>query len=161
MKLTHSIVIDAPKDVVWEYVDDPERIKLWMHGVEENEVIHDTGGVGTTFRMAIREGRKLTEYQGEVTARDPGRHLQVQMSGGCSSAGPMTVDYTVSDAPSGGTELDYLFRMQATGIWALMGPIGRLFGKMMIRKFFRSLKRMAEEEARTGRSPVAAEAVAG
>ena len=82
MVVRHRLEIEAPIGRVFALVDDPQKIKLWMHGLEET--VYRTprskaNPVGTRFTQRIRRGRQVAEYDGEVTAYDKPRHLAVRM----------------------------------------------------------------------------------
>jgi carbon monoxide dehydrogenase subunit G len=121
-----------------------------MKGLLENEQ-SEPRGVGSTFRMRIQEGRKAADYDGEVTAYDPPRHLAVRFGGGALPKGMcMRVDYRLT--PLGGrTRLDYVAEADTARlpwVFKLLMPLAQLFGRLQLRGFLRTLQRLAEEEGR-------------
>lgn len=77
MTVTYSQEIVAPIDRVFDLIDDDQKIKLWMDGLEETiypEGLDREQAVGTTFKQRIREGGRVVEYDGEVTAYDRPHH---------------------------------------------------------------------------------------
>ena len=77
MATRHTLDINAPVEAAFDAVEDPEKIKLWAEGVEE--IIYPYGldeqnRVGTRFTQRIREGGRVEEYEGVVTAYDRPRH---------------------------------------------------------------------------------------
>ena len=144
MVIRRSLDIDAPIAKVFALVDDPERIKLWMKGLEET--VYPTppnrdDPVGTRFKQRIREGRRVAEYDGEVTAYEKPTHLAVRIG---SEKFSFDVDYRLSDL-GGRTHLDYTAQGSTPGGLAAVGNVlfswlaGRIAGKQMKR-----LKKLAE-----------------
>ena len=148
MRIAKTVEIACAPEQLWPFLDEPEKQKRWMKGLLANE---QTGprGVGSTFRMTIQEGRKAAEYQGEVTAYDPPRHLAVRFGGGAFPKGMcMHVDYRLVPQV-GRTRLDYV--AEAGGarlpwVFRLLMPLLQLFSRLQLNSFLRTLKRLAEEE---------------
>lgn len=144
MPLTFSQHIEAPIERVFELLDDDEQLKLWMDGVEETtypDGRNVTDPVGTRFRMKIREGGRVQEYDGEVVAYAPPRHLAITIG---NAMFRMRVDYRLS-AENGGTRLDYTCEPEYTN-W-LIRLIGLCFGwltRRILRRQMLKLKSVAE-----------------
>jgi len=69
MKLTYNFEINAPVGKAFEFVNDSDKLKLWMKGLEKIEVISENDSdnpVGTKFRQHIRKGGKILHYDGEI-----------------------------------------------------------------------------------------------
>jgi carbon monoxide dehydrogenase subunit G len=149
MRIAKTVEIACAPEQLWPFLDEPEKQKLWMKGLLESEH-NGPRGVGSTFRMKIQEGRKAAEYQGEVTAYDPPRHLAVRFGGGALKGMCMGVDYRLTPV-DGRTRLDYVAGADASCLpWGLrlLMPLVQLFGRLQLRGFLRTLKRLAEEEGR-------------
>ena len=74
MRYTANNEIDCTPEQLWPWLAETERMKQWMKGLEE--IVPDAPGPvrsGATFRMRIREGRKVTEYGEELLAYEPPR----------------------------------------------------------------------------------------
>lgn len=149
MNINYSTEINAPSNVLWTWLDDSEKIKLWMKGVEDDVPTSDgPRRVGSTFRMKIREGRKVTEYDGTITAYEPCRYLAIDMVGGCMGPMTMHVDYRLEEVGAGRTRLDYSCRASdVPALWRALGLLFRPMVKMQLKGFMRTLKMRAEEEA--------------
>lgn len=66
-----TITVNAPIEKTFSLVDDAEKLKLWMDGLMDTEYTSPSdpaNPLGTTFRQKIKEGGRVTEYEGEVTA---------------------------------------------------------------------------------------------
>lgn len=149
--IQYTAYFTSPPEAVFPYLEDSDKIKQWMTGVERDEATSDgPTRVGSTFEMDIKEGRKLTTYQGEVTKYEPNRLMGVKLVGGCGKT-PMTMfaDYELTRTESGGTKLDYECRCELPSgfLFKLLGPLFKFMGKAMIKKFMRNLKRLVDTPA--------------
>jgi uncharacterized protein YndB with AHSA1/START domain len=75
MRFQTRVLIAAPRERVFAYLDDPELLKKWLGGFQE--LVFEKPGipraVGTLFRLRIRAGLRATNYAGGVIAyRPPG-----------------------------------------------------------------------------------------
>ena len=148
MQLKHSTEIACTPDRVWTWIEEPDKQIQCMKGVVSNESTNDVTGVGATFPMKIKEGRKISAYDGEITKWEPHRFMSVELVGGCFKATQaMQVDYELTETHTG-TRLDYSASadMGDSLLWKLMGPLFTLFGRFQIKSFFRRLKELAEAE---------------
>ncbi len=78
MKNTCAIDIEAPITKVFDFINDENKHKLWVDGLEET--IREPGykskhPVGSKFQQKIREGKKVEVYDGVVTAFNRPHHL--------------------------------------------------------------------------------------
>ena len=144
MRCTHTINIEAPIEKVFGLVHDPENLKLWLDGVEETtftEPFDPANPIGARFKQKIREGGRLAEYDGEVTAFAPPKHLGVRIFNKVFS---VQVDYHFT--PSGmGTRLDYAADLSCGNwIFRFLAFLFSWFTKRMLRKALVKLKALAE-----------------
>jgi carbon monoxide dehydrogenase subunit G len=149
MRFTYSNDFACSQERLWRFLEEPELQKQWMKGVLENQPTSEgPRGVGSTFRMKIQEGRKVADYDGKVTAYDKPRQLAVDLSGGNFPAGMVVrVDYQLTPN-QGGTHLDYVAEMvmgcKPPWWMRLMMPLGKIFMRLQLRGFMKTLKRLAE-----------------
>ncbi len=146
--ITYSQEISAPIETVFELVDYPENMKLWMDGLEEtiytSELDRDNP-VGTTFKQRIREGGRVAEYDGEVVGYDRPNYIGVTIG---SKAFQMQADYRFSSTPSG-TRLDYSAEMVTSTWWVrIIGRLMNWFTRRILTKQMAKLKEVAEARAR-------------
>ena len=138
------IQIDASPDAVFELLADNTRRGEWAEGMETFDYTSDfdpDDAVGTTFTQRIREGGRVTEYHGEITAYDPPKTWGSQVSGGSYS---MVVEYhlTVAD---GGTEVVSVVEVDSSSFFVrVMGFLFSWFTKWLGRKQLRKLKELVE-----------------
>ena len=150
MVVRHRLEIEAPIGRVFALVDDPQKIKLWMHGLEET--VYRTprskaNPVGTRFTQRIRRGRQVAEYDGEVTAYDKPRHLAVRMG---NEKFAFDVDYRLRDLGDR-TQLDYTATgADATGLARPAAAFFAFVARRIASKQMRRLKKIAESGAPAG-----------
>ncbi len=72
MRIDCSVVIDAPREAVWDYATDPAGIVEFMEGLTRWEVAseHDRG-LGARYRILIRVGSADVGGLVEVVEWDP------------------------------------------------------------------------------------------
>jgi len=144
MQFESSHLIAAPVERVWQFLDDDEKRKLWMPEVEDT--VYPDGNdkenpVGVRFRQRIREGGRISEYEGEVTAYNPPSLLGVRLSNPQFAS---DVIYRLRQE-DGGTRLDYSAELSLNSwIAKVMGVIARPLTSSIIRRHMRNLKRVAE-----------------
>lgn len=144
MAITFSQHIAAPIERVFACVDDDSNQRAWMDGLVE--MIYPDGSnaekrAGTKFRQRLREGGRVVEYEGEVTAYERPRRLGMRIGNAMFS---VQVDYRFS-TEGGGTRLDYRAGI-ATHNW-FAKAMGFLFGwltRRILRKQMAKLKALAE-----------------
>ena len=148
MRMRQTIEIGCPPEHVWPYLEDTEKAKLWMKDVVYDVPTNEARtGLGATFRMSIKEGRKVQSYDGEIIAYEPNRIMGIRMAGGCFSENmSMTVYYRLEEIADGRTRLEYEGSGDLPGLWKLLGPLLMLFGRMKCRSYLRALKDVAESE---------------
>jgi uncharacterized protein YndB with AHSA1/START domain len=151
MRIVETAVFNCPRERLWSYIEEPEKQKLWLKGVLSNESTSpDISGVGSTFLLKIQEGRRVATYEGEVTEHDRPRRLEIRMWGGNFPKGMvMRVDYQLTEI-EGGTRLDYTGTVEGKRpgfLMRLMMPLFKLFGRMQLRSFLRTLKQLVEAPA--------------
>jgi carbon monoxide dehydrogenase subunit G len=144
MKYTYTLVINAPIEKVFDLIHDPEKHKLWLQGVEETRYLGEydpANPVGTKFKQKIREGGKVKEYDGKVTAFARPKHLGIRLFAPQFS---VQVDYRLTPLDSG-TRLDYSAEAHC-GHWLfrIMARIFSFFMRGILKKQMRKLKELAE-----------------
>jgi carbon monoxide dehydrogenase subunit G len=138
---------------LWPFLDDAEKQKLWLTTlVDITPTSEWTRTVGSTFDMRVREGRRVSHYEGRIDAYEPERHLGVSFWGGRFARGVvMKVDYRLADLGTR-TRLEYHAEVDTDPLPApvkLAIPLARVFTFFQLRYFMRNLKRLAEAAART------------
>ena len=150
MKSEFTTTLRCGPEDLWLFLDEPELQKQWMKGLQDTRIMGEEGPVeGAAFRMRIRQGGRIAEYQGEITCHDRPRHLAVRFWGGSMRPGmAVRVDYRLT--PEGDrTRLDIVSELEASslGLGArLLLPLALLFNRLQMKGFLRELKRLAEAQ---------------
>ena len=146
-RLTLTQEIEAPIETVFDLISDERNLKLWMDGLEETVYTSDIdreNPLGATFIRRIREGRRLSEYRGEVTAHDRPAHLAATIR---SSQFAMTVDYRLEPL-AGGTRLTYSAELgEASWIARVFAFLFGWLTRRILRKQVAKLKAVSESRA--------------
>ena len=146
MRITYQLDIEAPIGTVFEQIDDDEKLKLWMEGLEET--IYPSGRdlqnpLGTKFVQKIREGGRVGEYEGEVIAYEKPTRLAIDIG---NRQFTMRVDYRLSPT-SKGTRLDYSVEtIKATWFVRLLGKLFSGFSRRLLDRQMKKLKELAESQ---------------
>ena len=102
MKVSISIDINNSPEVVFQWLEKPEKAQAWMTSVAKTEITLQTPEmVGTTFREIIEENGKGLEMQGIVTGFEPGKSISFHLN---SRIHTVDVEHRVEKS-SGGTRL--------------------------------------------------------
>jgi hypothetical protein len=155
MRTEYRIEIGCSPRELWPFLDEAEKQRAWLTTlVDIVPTSKRPRAVGSTFDLRVREGRRVTNYEGRINAYDPPRHLGVSFWGGAFPANMlMHVDYRIAELPSG-CRLEYYAEVnleQMRGPIKLAVPIARVFTYFQLRHLMRNLKRAAEEAARARR----------
>lgn len=148
-------ILCLPRDL-WPFLDEAEKQRAWLTTlVDIVPTSKQPRAVGSTFDLRVREGRRITSYEGRINAYDPPRHLGVSFWGGAFPPNMvMRVDYRIAGTEKG-CRLEYYADVnldQLRGPIKLALPIARVFTYFQLRHFMRNLKRAAEE-AKQGKGP--------
>ena len=138
------IQIDASPEAVFDLIADNTRRGEWAEGMETFDYTSDfdpNDAVGTTFTQRIREGGRVTEYHGEITAYDPPKAWGAKVVGGSYS---MVVEYHLTPA-NGGTQVVNVVDVDSSSWFVrVMGFLFSWFTKWLGRKQLRKLKELVE-----------------
>jgi carbon monoxide dehydrogenase subunit G len=139
--------IQAPPDRVWHWLTDAERMREWMPELVATDHDGNASGQGATFVMTLREGGKLTTYEGEVTQWEPGRILGLKFTGGSLMKDQeMLVDYVLTNGGNR-TLIKHAFAVETKGVWQFLEPIMEPLAKRPAVKHLSQLKTCVEAES--------------
>lgn len=145
MRMTTSKIIGCPPSALWPWIDELERCKQWMRGLEDAQPVSaGPKGVGHRSTLFIREGGKLQEYAQTILEYEPERRFKMRMEGGCLRGSVVVVDYVLTDLHDGRTRLDYECTAEMKGFLRFVGPLFAILGRMQVRMFFKKLEQLAE-----------------
>ena len=148
----NETVVNAPRDVVWEVLEDPYAYPRWVVGTDRT-VEADTGwpAAGTKFKVHVALGYHDYTHSEEV---DPRRRIVLNTAGGPWGAAKVTI--MLQDAPGERTHVTLV--EDPTGIlkplkWFPPAHLGiRLRNVESLRRF----RRIAEARAVRARAKAAA-----
>jgi carbon monoxide dehydrogenase subunit G len=106
MQLSGRVVIQAPRQKVWEFLTDPHQVSQCAPGIESIDIIE----VGKKFRAvaAIGFGSVKARFTGDaefVELDAPNRALIKAHGSAPGSAADVVSEMKLSDTPEGGTEM--------------------------------------------------------
>lgn len=147
LEISHHQEIIAPIDVVFSYLSDDEKMKLWMEGLESVEYPKGKKTeikAGTKFIHSIKEGLNTQTYKGIVSAYEPPSLLAVKLS---HPAHRIKVTYELTSLGRK-TELDYHCELEYTSFYyRFMGVLFSWFTKRILKSQLAKLKQLAEQES--------------
>lgn len=153
MKISGSYTIDAPRDIVWEALNDIEVLARVVPGCERLEQVGDNEYEGT-IKIGIQAIRGVYNGRIRIEDIDPPNHYKLIASGKSANGvvdGVGTVDLVSQE---GKTLLMYGGEAQVGGTLASVGQ--RLIEGASRQLINQSLKALAEQVATRVAAPVAA-----
>ena len=138
------IHIDASPEAVFELLADTDRRGEWQEGVETFDYaagFDPNDAVGAAFTQRIREGWRVTEYQGEITTYDPGASWGARTVGGSYA---MVVEYRLTPVDGGTAVITVVELDSSSWVVRLMGFLFGWFTRSLGRKHLRKLQELVE-----------------
>ena len=113
-----TIHVNRPVEQVFAFLIDPNNLRAWQSNLIETEPLSEPLHVGTRFREVRQMGPKQAEILGEITAYEPNKHFATKTL----TKPQVTVSYSF-EPKNNGTQLNYRFVMQTSGIMRLLEPL--------------------------------------
>ena len=149
MDMSGDYVIAAPRQLVWDALNDSEVLKQCIPGCEE---VDKTSETSFTAKVAAKVGPVKARFTGEVTLSelDPpnGYKISGEGKGGAAGFAKGGAEVKLTDAEGGGTTLSYVVDAQVGGKLAQIGS--RLIdstAKKMAGEFFKTFGEIVEAQA--------------
>jgi uncharacterized protein YndB with AHSA1/START domain len=147
MDIRHTVLVNAPIEKTFEVLGDAEHLKLWMDSVVE--IVHISpperrNAAGAIFRMKIKEGGRIAQYEGQITALEKPRLLGLLLRGTHLTS---YIDYRLQ-SEDGGTLVKFASTLVFGSLLARV--MGLLFGwltRRLARKQLAKLKAVVEARA--------------
>lgn len=146
--LSQHVDIDVPRETLWDFVNDMDRMTDWVTFADELRYVSDEElGEGTVYREYGGVGPISSESEWEITAFEPSER-QVHVG----DLGIMRPELTMTfEEREGGTRFTQSMDFEA---FPRFRPLGLLLEALFIKRALRSglretqanLKRMAEAE---------------
>lgn len=145
MRLNESVVISAPRPVVWRYVSDLDNFTLFMSGITRWEVDGERrSGLGARRRMLIRIGSAEMGGLIEVVECDELNDLAWSSVTGVDQRGRLRLRDTGAATR---VELRYAYGVAGAGLvgWVAEHVAARIVSRHLDRSL-RQLKRLVEDD---------------
>ncbi len=116
-----STQVAAPREEVFAYLTDVDKLPSWQSGVTETtRITPGPVGVGTQFRQKARVGPWKLDVLCTVTDVKTNERYAFQ----ARSTGPIDCDVAFDLQPvAGGTRLTVNGRARIKGVWRLLSPM--------------------------------------
>jgi uncharacterized membrane protein len=141
--ISHSIEIERPPEVVFAYLDEPERHGEWQREIVSAKVESDGPvGVGTRVRETRKFGRREQDTSYEITEHEPPRRSSFR-----GIAGPVRPHGVVTIEPIGDgsrSRVSIEFTLVGHGIGKLIAPLARMQARKSIADSQEQLKARLE-----------------
>ena len=93
MRITSSIDIRNTPEVVFGWLENPEKAMEWMTSVSEGEILHETPDrVGTTFREVVEDESGSIEMHGFISGFEADKSIAFHLE---SRVNIVDVEYSV------------------------------------------------------------------
>ena len=146
MRVACAIDISAPDELVWEFIDGPDKYLHFMHGITRWEVEGDQQtGCGARYRMLMRVGSAEVGGLVEVTEYERLRDMAWNSVTGVDQRGR----WRVRRRAAGRTHVEFRLSYGVAGA-GLLGWLSERFSaptvQSNLRKSLQQLKRAVEHE---------------
>jgi uncharacterized protein YndB with AHSA1/START domain len=146
IEVTVEIEIAAPRQAVWEFVADTERLPDWFEEIESaHQESEGAAGVGSILRYTLEQGHRSGTM--EFVEWEPGTRLAWDgppLDWGGGGARPRG-SFELADAGGGRTRFTGNFRPQLSGVQALLSPYLRWWLRRHREESARMMKALVEE----------------
>jgi carbon monoxide dehydrogenase subunit G len=148
LELKGSFDLAAPKQQVWDALNDPEVLKGCIPGCEEIDKTSDTS---FSAKVTAKVGPVKAKFTGDVSLSDldpPNAYkISGEGKGGAAGFAKGSANVSLKDNESGGTTLEYAVTAQVGGKLAQIGS--RLIdstAKKMAREFFETFGKIVDKD---------------
>jgi uncharacterized protein YndB with AHSA1/START domain len=142
MRLTGRTPVARPPQEVFALWADLERSPEYSSAtIERRKVTSGPVSVGTRYHAVDRWPGRTMAFTVEVTAYEPPRRMAASWSE------PMAGGWEAQfDPASGGTDLTFTTRIEASGLMGLLTPLMRPWASRQLRRFMVDFRRWAETQ---------------
>ena len=126
MQLSGSVVIKAPRGLVWEFLTDVNKVAQCAPGVESVELLE--GGQKFKAVAAIGFGSVKARFSGDAEwlEQDAPHRAKIKAHGNApGSAADVVAEMIITDTPEGGTQMSW------TAEVTVLGQLASLAARMM------------------------------
>ena len=146
MKFEGSVHFDAPREKVWEFLKDPHAVGRCAPGMQSVEILEPDKQFRVLAGISFGTVRVAFDTVVDLVELEPPSHSKVKAHGKApGSAVDISGDMFLSDAASGGTQLDW--RADVVVVGTIASLASRLMGgvtRKLSDAFFDCLKKQIE-----------------
>jgi uncharacterized membrane protein len=151
VRIEQKVTIDAPRNLVWDYVTEPANYPVFMEGLTRWEVEGERhAGLGARYRMLIRVGAAEVGGLIEIVEWQPERDMAWSSITGVDQRGR----WRLREFSDGRTRVTFRFAYGVAG-GGIAGLIAERVAARSLRHRFRqslaNIKRAVEEQAAIAR----------
>jgi carbon monoxide dehydrogenase subunit G len=146
MQLQGTTNIKAPRQKVWEFLTDPQKVASCAPGVESVEVIEPNKKFKATAAIGLGSVKAKFAGDGEFLELDAPNRAKIKGHGNApGSAADVVSEMSLSDGPDGSTDLKWTADIVILGQLAslaarMMGPVTQ----KLAGEFFNEVKKRIE-----------------
>jgi hypothetical protein len=145
MRLTTTIDINAPVEVVWACIEEPEKIMQWVEGAVEHRYLMpavDGNRVGRQFEQKLKQGKDIVTFIGTITHCEEPQYFAFHIP---SPAYSSDAQFRLTVLHSDLTQVFYAIDVELHTLKAkIIGFLLRLPLSFFVPKQLQRLKRLAE-----------------
>jgi carbon monoxide dehydrogenase subunit G len=146
MELTGEVNIRAPREKVWEFLLDAEKVGECVPGLESLDII--VPGEKFLAKAQVGLGTVKVKFEAEVEWFDLEPPAKARMRGrgtAPGSAGDATAEMTLADGPDGSTDLIWIADVNVAGtIASLASRMMKSVSRKLAKNFFDCVKEKIE-----------------
>lgn len=151
MRIEQKVTIDAPRNLVWDYVTEPANYPVFMEGLTRWEVQGERHmGLGARYRMLIRVGAAEVGGLIEIVEWQPEGDMAWSSITGVDQRGR----WRLRETSDGRTRVTFRFAYGVAGVW-IAGLVAERVASISLRRRFQqslhNVKRAVEEQATVAR----------
>jgi hypothetical protein len=144
-----SVEIDASREQLWPWLEEPEKFKQWISWVVEVQVINPAEGVGRKAVVMMKSpgAAELVRIESTLTEHAPPDLLAADIVSPGLFTGSQT--YQLTDLGQGRTRVDVTNRIQYTSaFFRLLEPLTTPSSTGKIKNDLAALKSLVEAESK-------------
>ncbi len=143
-KFTRTITFNKPSSHVFKYLSNFDLQKLWIKELIKIEKLDEND---KNFYLYLKEGGKITKYQGKTISSIPNKSLVVELK---SESFTSTTSYFLENK-NNQTILTYIVEMQIHTVFGkvMFALLGYIFSFIVLKNQMSALKKTVEETTTT------------
>ena len=147
MTIRDSVDINAPVDVVWPWVQNPENMARWNPKVQKVTAMSPPYTLGYKYGIMYEMNNKVTEFSAEFVEFDPPHRLTIRLSTTMMDQSFFVEEKYVMEAHNGSTHLTQEVIVHDSSVsifWSILVWFIMRFGKPVGERYLEKLKALIE-----------------